>query len=154
MRIKTLFLSLFFTISALVCSFSVHSEPDKTPRLSISKKQVIEHWTAERRNQAIPRDMFIDSNGNAFIKRRNGEFTPYGLSKDHLEYNRKPRAGSNDSTPPSITNMNPAAGAIIGDSYTFSAEVTDESAVRSAKVIIHFPGGNQAQSFSASAGPP
>ncbi|WP_028865631.1 trypsin-like serine peptidase [Psychromonas aquimarina] len=150
MNIKTLSLGLFFSASTLMFPLSVNSEPDKTPKLSISKKQVIEHWTLERRHQAIPRDLVVDHSGNAFLKGRNGQLTPYGLSKDHPEYNRKPGSGAKDTTPPSITDMSPADGTTIGESYTFSAVITDDSGVRSAKVIIRYPNGTQTQSFSAS----
>lgn len=131
-------------------SFSINAQPDKISKLSASKQQVIEHWTAERRQQAIPRDLRVDPSGKAFLKGRNGQLTPYGLSKVYPEYNGKPTFDAKDTTPPSITQMNPAAGATIADLYTFSALITDESGVRSAKVIIHFPDGVQTQSFSAS----
>lgn len=151
MQIKTLFVTILFSISTVMFPFSVHSESATTSKLRVSKKQVIDHWTPERRQQAIPRDLLIDSSGKAFIKGRKGELIPYGLSADHPKFNRKPGTDSKDSTPPSITNMDPVAGTTIGNTYTFSAEVTDTSGVRSAEVIINFPGGNQTQSFSATA---
>ncbi|MCW8995224.1 MAG: hypothetical protein OQK77_05360, partial [Psychromonas sp.] len=151
MQIKIPSVTLLFCISTVMFPFSVHSESDKTPKLSVSKKQIIDHWTPERMQQAIPRTLLIDSNGNAFIKGRKGELIPYGLSDDHPQFNRKPGTDSKDSTPPSITEMNPVSGATISDTYTFSAMITDTSGVRSAKVIINFPGGNQTQSFSATA---
>ncbi|HEY5715423.1 MAG TPA: hypothetical protein VIS54_03355 [Psychromonas sp.] len=150
MGMKTLTLTLFFSIWAVMLSFSVNAEADNIAKLSTSKKQVIEHWTAARRDQAIPRDLRVDQTGKAFLKGRNGELIPYGLSKDHPEYNGKPVSGSNDTTPPSITAMSPAADAIISDFYTFSAVITDVSGIRSANVVIHFPNSTQTQTFSAS----
>jgi len=60
----------------------------------------------------------------------------------------KPSGGSGDTTGPTISNMNPAAGATIGASYTFSATVTDASGVRSVTFKIQ-KGNSTAQSFSA-----
>ncbi|HEY7867005.1 MAG TPA: hypothetical protein VIC51_13520, partial [Psychromonas sp.] len=150
MNMKTVPLSLFFCTCAFMLSFNIKAQPDKISKLSVLKQQVIEHWTPERRQQAIPRDLRVDPSGKAFLKGRNGQLTPYGLSRDYLEYKGKPTSDAKDTTPPSITEMNPAAGATIADPYTFSAVITDLSGVRSAKVIIHFPDGVQTQSFSAS----
>ncbi|KGJ89264.1 hypothetical protein [Thalassotalea sp. ND16A] len=151
MNMKTLSLALFVSVWLVMVSFSVNSEADKTPKLSESKKHVIEHWTPARRNQAIPRDLVLDRSGNAFLKGRNGQLTPYGLAKDDPKFNRKPDSGSKDTTAPSFANINPDVDAepIIGDSATFSADITDDSGVRSAKVIIRYPSSTQTQSFSA-----
>lgn len=152
MNLKTPSLGLFVSVLILTVSYGVNSEPDKVPKLSESKKHVIEHWTPARKNQAIPRDLVLDRSGNAFLKGRNGQLTPYGLAKDGPNYNRKPDSGSKDTTPPSFNNIKPDVDAepITGNSATFSADITDDSGIRSAKVIIRFPNSSQTQSFSAS----
>lgn len=149
MGIKTLILSLLFSVWALMLPLSVQAEPDRAAKLSTSKKQVIEYWTVERRDQAVPRDLRVDRSGNAFLKGRNGQLIPYGLSNGAPELNRKPGSGADDSTPPSITDMSPTDGMTIGSSYTFSAVITDASGIRSANVVIRYPNGTQIQSFSA-----
>lgn len=41
-------------------------------------KQIFEFWTPERRAAAIPRDMFLDENGQGYIRGNKGNVVPYG----------------------------------------------------------------------------
>jgi hypothetical protein len=60
------------------------------------------------------------------------------------------KPGSGDTTPPSITGLDPS-GETIGSSYTFSATVTDTgSGVRSVTFTIIYPNGTASQAFGAS----
>lgn len=121
-----------------------------------------EHWTPERRAAAIPRDLLVDHRGLGYSRGANGELEPYGhgVAAQHapLQATSEPGArakpggagGGNDSTPPVISDMDPA-GIDIGASYTFSARIVDPgSGVRSATFVIRFPNGTQTQSFSPS----
>ncbi len=152
MSIKQLSSRFLFYAWAFMLPFSVNAEPTKPPKISVEKKQVIAHWTADRRQQAIPRDLLLDAKGNAFLKGNNGKHTPYGLTKADIELNRKSGSDSKDSTDPVIliNSMFPADGDIIGASSTFRADITDDSGVRSANVIISYPSpSTQTQSIAA-----
>lgn len=123
---------------------------------SEKSKRVFDYWTAERIAKAIPRQMVKDRKGLGYIKRPNGDLIPHGHSKlTQLDAGgkklpmAKPGGGGNDSTPPSVTHIEPANGAIIGASQRFAANVTDASGVRSVTIVISPPSG-AAQSFAAS----
>jgi hypothetical protein len=114
--------------------------------------RVVGHWTSERRAQAIPRDLVIDTRGLGYLRHPDGSLQPYGhtiaaaVSSGQVPAG-KPVAG--DTAPPSISNMNPAAGATIGASYVFSARVTDSSGIKSVSFSIQ-KSGSASQSFAAS----
>lgn len=112
--------------------------------------EVIEYWTPARRAQASPRDLVIDPRGLGYLRRANGALEPYGHQVAAAAGTPVPMAppGGNDTTPPQISNMNPANGAAIGTSYTFSASVTDDSGVKSVQFVITYPDGATTQSFS------
>ena len=122
------------------------------------KARVIEYWTSERRATAIPRDLVIDPRGLGYLRRPDGSLVPYGHDIAAEAPSRsqspspfgKPGGGSGDTTPPTITNMNPDGTVPIGASYTFSATVTDSSGVRSVTFKIQKVGSTTVQSFSAS----
>ncbi len=116
--------------------------------------RIVSHWTGDRRAAAIPRELVIDSRGLGYLRRPNGALQPYGhgvaaLASNKRSPNAKPAPG--DTTPPSISGMDPAGGATIGASYTFAAVITDASGVRSATFTVQ-KAGSPAQSFAASAG--
>ena len=116
--------------------------------------RIIEHWTPARRAAAIPRDLVIDRRGNAFLKTRGGVLEPYGLrvaeaASDKMTPRAKP--GSGDTTAPSVSGLNPAAGATIGSSYTFQATVTDAGGLKSVRFTIQKQG-SIAQNFSPTLG--
>ena len=141
-------------VCLLVMAASANAEPGN--RMNPDKARVIEHWTADRINAAIPRDMVIDERGLGYIRGKGGALHPHGHSIQALNSPgsktpaAKPGSGGNDSTPPAIdeTSMNPSSGDTIGASHTFSANVTDNVGVRSVTFVIRYPAGNE-QSFSA-----
>jgi hypothetical protein len=113
---------------------------------------VIDYWTAERRRAAEPRDLVIDPAGRAYLKRRDGSLLPYGGQVTAADARGaaplvQPSA-SNDTTPPSISGLDPATGAVIGSSYTFSAAVTDDTGLRSVSFVIRYPDAVTTQSFN------
>lgn len=117
--------------------------------------RILEHWTPERRAAAIPRDLVIDSRGLGYMRRPDRSLAPYGHTVAAVDAPRgaTPMArpgggGSSDTTPPSITGMDPAADATIDTSKTFSAIVTDESGVKSVSFTVQKSGGLP-QTFSA-----
>lgn len=126
-----------------------------------NKARVVEHWTNERRANAIPRDLVIDARGLGYLRRPDGSLEPYGhqISAEAAVKSPKPFAKptggqNNETTPPLIANMDPGGPdpAIIGASYTFSATVTDDSGVKSVSFTIRYPDGVTTQTFSATAG--
>lgn len=120
------------------------------------RQQVIDHWTSARRAAAIPRDFYLDKQGQAFTRGASGQLVAYGnrpakqLRGDAPTPQAKPGGGGSDSTPPSISGMMPADGATIGSAATFSAVVTDASGIRSVSFVVTYPNGTQTQSFSPS----
>lgn len=123
------------------------------------KSKVVEHWNQERMNQAIPRDLVIDPRGLGYLKRPDGSFQPHGhqIAAEQGASRRQPQgkpSGNGDSTPPVISNLDPASGATIGTSHTFAATVVDnESGVKSVSFTIRFPDGTTTQSFNPNQGP-
>ena len=47
------------------------------------KARVIEHWTSERRAQAIPRDLVIDPRGLGYLKRPDGALDGIDVRRLH-----------------------------------------------------------------------
>ena len=117
----------------------------QSPRaLDVRAAKVIEHWTPERRAAAIPRDLAIDERGLGYLRGRNG-LTPYG-------HDITAQAGGGDVTGPTISGMSPAAGATIGASATFTANVTDASGVKSVTFYVRGGGFPHPQSFPGTRG--
>jgi hypothetical protein len=113
--------------------------------------RIVSHWTGDRRAAAIPRDLVIDSRGLGYLRRPDGALQPYGhgiaaLASNKPAPNAKPAPG--DTTPPSISDLNPAAGATIGAQYVFSAKVTDPSGIKSVTFTIQ-KSGSASQNFAA-----
>jgi len=116
--------------------------------------RIIEHWTPARRAAAIPRDLVIDRRGNAFLKTRGGVLEPSGLRVAEAASDKmtpRARPGSGDTTAPTVTGLNPAAGATIGSSYTFQATATDAGGLKSVRFTIQKQG-STAQNFSPALG--
>jgi hypothetical protein len=114
--------------------------------------RIVAHWTGERRAAAIPRDLVIDTRGLGYLRRPDGTLQPYGhgiaaLASNKPSPNAKPVPG--DIVPPSISNMNPAAGTTIGAQYVFSARITDTSGIKSATFTVQ-KSGSAGQNFAAS----
>ncbi len=134
-------------------------EPANNRSMDSNKARVVEHWTKARRANAIPRDLVIDARGLGYLRKPDGSLEPYGhqitaeaAAKSPKPFARPGGGQNNDSTPPSISNMDPGPGAVIGASYTFSATVTDDSGVKSVSFKIRYPDGVTTQSFDATAG--
>ncbi|MCH7499691.1 MAG: hypothetical protein IH886_06735 [Nitrospinae bacterium] len=122
------------------------------------KSKVVAHWTQERMNQAIPRDLVIDPRGLGYLRMPDGSFQPHGhkIAAEQGASRRQPQgkpSGNADTTPPVISNMDPASGATIGTSHTFAATVVDnESGVKSVTFTIRYPNNTTTQSFNANQG--
>jgi len=134
------------------------AEPGNNRSMDPAKARVVEHWTNERRAAAVPRDFVIDSRGLGYLRRPDGTLQPYGHqivaenAANSPAPNARPSGGGNDTISPSISNMNPGEGAVIGASHTFSATVMDNVEVRSVSFTIQFPDGSTTQTFNANAG--
>jgi hypothetical protein len=117
-------------------------------------QRVFDHWTLARMKQAIPRQLVIASNGEAYLRRPDGSLQPHGhnklveVSKVSKQPQAKPGSGG-DSTGPAIEPIDPLEGAVVGASQRFAATIIDNSGVRSASIVITYPNGNT-QSFSMS----
>jgi len=100
--------------------------------------RIIDHWTPERRAQAIPRDLVIDERGYGYLKHADGTLEPYGHSVAPKTPLGKPVVGG-DTAGPVITAMDPTANASIGTTYTFAATVTDSSGIKSVTFYLVNP---------------
>jgi hypothetical protein len=159
--------------NALVIAFLVFNVPllagnaifqlahaDNTKSMDSDKARIVQYWTEQRIADAIPRDLVIDPRGLGYLRKPDGTLIPYGhqVEADAAPQQVTPYAkpsgasgGTADATPPSISNLDPGSGAVIGASHTFSADVTDqESGIRSVSFVIQYPNGVTEQSFSAS----
>jgi hypothetical protein len=149
-------------LSVLVLQCNANAQvvtPGQGPAMDPDKARVVDYWTEERRRGATSRDLVVDPRGLGYLRRPDGSLAPYGhqitaeAASSSPSPAARPSGGNDDSTPPSITIVNPAEGATIGSSATFSAIVTDDSSgVRSVSFVIEYPGGSQTQTFSASEG--
>jgi len=147
-------------LSMLLATGTALAQQDKQApgrAIAADKARVIEHWSQARRALAKPRDLVIDSRGLGYLRGSDGVLQPYGhqIAAEVAGGRAAPSASSlaSDTTPPSISNMIPAAGATIGASQAFSAIVTDaDSGVRSVSFVIQYPDGVTTQTFSASRG--
>lgn len=123
-------------------------------RVDPASAAVFEHWTSERRAAAIPRDFVVDARGYGYLRLPNGALVPHGhniAAQASGDAATRAAAGS-DTTPPSISGMDPAAGATIGANYTFKATVTDASGVKSVSFKVQSGASGPVQSFSATKG--
>jgi len=132
---------------------------DNSRGMDADKARIVEYWTRQRIADAIPRDLAIDHRGLGYLRKTDGTFIPYGhqiaadaVPRQATPFAKPPVAGGagEDTTPPLVSNMNPASGETIGSSHTFSATVTDASGVKSVSFVIQYPNGTTTQSFSAS----
>ena len=141
-----------FSLSMLLFTgSSLAQQIDNDRSIDPDKARVIAYWTKERKDAATPRDLLIDVRGLAYLRRADGALEPYGHTIAAEVAGAAPLAGS-DTAPPSISNMDPGPGAVIGASHTFSAVVTDASGVRSVSFIVRYPDGVTTQTFQAQAG--
>ncbi len=142
---------LLASLTAVLASDNATAQSARA--LDVRAAAVIEHWTPDRRAAAIPRDLVVDSRGLGYMRNPGNVLVPYGHSVAALASDQPTpnAAGSGDTTGPAITGMSPAAGATVGASVTFSANVTDPSGVKSVTVNVR-QGSGVAQSFAASKG--
>ncbi|HUQ10356.1 MAG TPA: Ig-like domain-containing protein, partial [Steroidobacteraceae bacterium] len=113
--------------------------------LDVRSARAVEHWTPERRAAAIPRHLVIDERGLGYLRGRGNQLQPYGHNIAALG------APAKDSTGPAVSAMSPAAGAVIGASANFSANVADPSGVKTVTFYVR-SGNAAAQSFAATKG--
>ena len=141
------------SLLAVPTTFLLLAAPDAMAQsaraLDVRAAKVIEHWTPDRRAAAIPRDLVIDERGLGYLRAPGNQLVPYG-------HNIKPMAkpgggGTGDTTGPAISGMSPAAGATVGASVSFSANVSDPSGVSSVTVNVQ-QGSGRVQSFAAARG--
>ncbi len=149
MKLQRRSLIPLFSLSVMVLAALLVSLPLLAAQgapISAKKAKVIEHWSAARRAAAIPRDLVIAPSGHGYLRLPDGTLRPYGhrvsAAPESATMSPTGKPVSGDSTPPSISNMEPAQGDVIGGSYTFSATVTDASGVKSVNFIIRYPDGN------------
>jgi len=146
-----IFLNGFFALSAQAAN---------QQGMSANKAQVVKHWTPERVAHATPRDLVIDPRGLGYLRKSDGSLVPHGHqvvaekgTLAQVPMGKPPGAGGggggSDTTAPTISNMDPAEGSIIGEAHTFSAVVADTSGVKSVSFVIRFPNGVNTQTFSA-----
>ncbi len=146
-----------------IALFSVNAVAQDRKPIKVDKARVIQHWTKERRANAIPRDLVIDARGLGYIKRPDGTLRPHGhdvpaqITPSNQSISpfasSSPRRGggrTKDRTAPTISGMNPAGGTTIGESYTFEAQVIDSGGVQSVTFNIQLMGSTYVNSFPAS----
>lgn len=142
-------------LSAVVILLSAAFSSGLEAKPNPDKQRIFDYWTPEKMAQATPRDLVIDRQGRGYLKLADGSLKPYGhnkLTQLDAPLDKAPRAkpggSAEDTTPPSISLIEPATGAVIGASQRFAANVTDASGVRSVTIIINLPSGSS-QSFAA-----
>lgn len=147
------FIGLAQVALTLLASSAYAAGPPAMPSVAAEHVRIVEYWTGERRANAIPRDLVLDSRGLAYLRMPNGFLQPYGhqiaaITSGDPRTMGKPVGG--DTTPPSISGADPN-GIAISDSHVFNATVIDSSGVKSVTFTIRSPSGTS-QSFSASLG--
>lgn len=140
-------------------AFAQEAGQGNAGRMDPEKTAVIEYWNDARRAAAVPRDLVVDPRGLGYLRRQDGSLQPHGhqivaepATGGPGALAGTPNAGpGNDTSAPSISDMDPGANATIGESHTFSAVVTDDaSGVRSVSFVIRYPSG-LTESFQAGA---
>ena len=157
---------LWVAISIAIALGSANAAAQRAKPIDVSKARVIDHWTSERKANAIPRDLVIDPRGLGYMRRPDGTLVPYGhdiaaqaTPRNHtISPFGKPTGGggSGDTTGPDIdlSSMKPAQNESIVAPYTFSAAVKDPSTVKSVTFKIQKDGSTFVNSFSAVATAP
>src|SRR5215212_5819693 len=134
----------------VVAGLAVAPAAVAAPRDVDRTADVVDHWTPERLAAAQPRDLVIDERGLGYERQADGRLTPHGHgraasipeptvvpSAERSQPQPTTRAKPiSDTTLPSINSTNPAAGATIGTTHTFIANVTDDSGIRSVSFTL------------------
>jgi len=118
---------------ASLASNSAHAAPNAAA--------VANHWTAERRAAALPRDLVIDSRGLAYLRRPDGGLSPHGHSAPPLDEDTRGKPPS-DGDSPVISDRSPHDGATVGSSATFTAVATDNDGISGVTFVVVYPNGN------------
>ena len=143
MQCKFNFLKLI--ISSVFVSAPLISIAGPAEQANDRARQIVEFWTKERRDAAIPRDMVVDERGLGYMKTRNGELVPYAHNTPVVR--GKPTACV-DSSAPEISAMSPDA-TTVNAAVLFSANITDDCGLKSVSFEITYPNGI-VQSFTPS----
>lgn len=153
---------ILLTASAISTTSVAQAVSEDRDSRAAKRDAVIAHWTKDRRDAAIPRDLLIDPRGLGYLRKPDGSLEPYGhqvaaeATRQSVTPLGKP-SGSGDTTGPTIDNMIPAAPldgdppVTIGSSQEFSATVSDPSGVKSVDFVIIYPDGVTEQTFRPSA---
>jgi hypothetical protein len=116
------------------------------------------YWDEGRRASAVPRDLVVDHRGLGYLRGADGTLQPYGHDRPAVLRTvptgqpvpqNQPSTQPAPMASPTITILDPAAGATIGAAHVFEASVVSDVALRSVTFIIHYPDG-RAGRFSAS----
>ena len=143
--------SAVITAGAFALAAQGQAGPGEKAQPNARAQGVFNHWTQERIDSAVPRDLVMDHRGLAYVRGENGRLNAYGHNKPYvLKVNAvkpapSPQAkppSNDDTTPPTISSRSPADGATIGTSQVFSAVVTDAGGVRSVTFDITYTGGS------------
>ncbi|MCK4842895.1 MAG: hypothetical protein KAT04_13615 [Methylococcales bacterium] len=149
------FVILVGFLSLINTGFSIAQDNKsyKINKVNPSAQRIIEHWTPERRQQAIPKDLVIDSQGAGFLRKPNGDLQAYGkkipldTQTDNIKVPRRP--SGNDNVGPEISNFSPYDGETIGTTHTFSVKVLDSSGVKFVKFTFTYPDGVSTTTLNA-----
>lgn len=151
--------SALLVTTVVIALIATGANAQNSRSMGAEKARVVAHWTADRRAAAKPRDLVIDERGLGYMRLQDGSLQPYGHQLSAQSSGSrgqapaaKPGDGSGDSSGPTISSFNPALGDTIGASHTFSADVSDDSGVRSVTFVLIYPDGTTTQSFSAEDG--
>ncbi|MDH5327966.1 MAG: hypothetical protein OEZ68_11870 [Gammaproteobacteria bacterium] len=130
------------------------SVPFNSHAVGADAQAIVDHWTATRRSQAVPRDLFIDNRGLGYLRGSSNMLHPYAHQQMQLQSSEpvtsaKPTGGTRDSTAPSISNMDPVQNQTVGSNYILSANITDSSGIASVSFVIVYPDGISTQTLSA-----
>jgi hypothetical protein len=140
---------LAFSGAALLISCLAGAPAQAQSDRAAERAAVFDYWTPARRAAAQPRDLVIDTRGLGYLRQSDGSLQPYGhqvAAAGDPVTRGKP---VDDTTPPVIgSDMDPASGATIGASHTFSVTVTDDVGLRSVDFVIEYPSG-QTDTFAA-----
>ena len=73
--------SIVFAIFALVFTFFAPRAHAQSRSSSDEAQRVVDHWTKERIQGAIPRDLDVDERGLGYLHKPDGSLQPYGRGK-------------------------------------------------------------------------